>query len=36
MISTLNQIISALQQQQEAQSDKFKKDLKGYIPVLNT
>jgi hypothetical protein len=36
MISTLNQIISTLQQQQEGESEKFKKALQGLIPELNT
>lgn len=36
MITTLNTIISSLQQQQESQSDKFKKALQELIPELNT
>lgn len=36
MITTLNSIISSLQQQQESQSDKFKKALQELIPELNT
>lgn len=36
MISTLNSIISSLQQQQEGSSEKFKKALQELIPELNT
>jgi hypothetical protein len=36
MISTLNQLITSLQQQQEGQSEKFKKNLQEMIPELNS
>lgn len=35
-IATLNQLISNLQQQQEGQSEKFKKNLQAMIPELNS
>lgn len=36
MISTLNKLISDLQQEQEGKSELFKKKLNEYIPELNT